>query len=256
MRVGWTAAAAVALGMLGGCAHDQGLVTISADRLGRLPVQDEGAVFTAQHDVEVAATNRAQAEQDLAQARSFRDLARSELDAAKARSDAASRAFDFAQRARANDPGAVRAASRERVLANRQVVAAQTKVDLADKSIKLRDAQRTLAERRSDAAQAELAYAQAEALRRAGIDPGVSFQVVAAQRDRMRTRVAEQEPVVAQLRDEAQSLRTVWQRQRRNFDLAQRAAPLPESDRRQNPMGDDRAPVEEPPARPESETGK
>jgi hypothetical protein len=257
MRVWFTIVGALALAALGGCAHEQ-QITIRGSLLSQLPVSRQGPILAAQRQVDLAADSSARAEQALDQAKSQRDVAWSEFDAAKARAEAANKGLLFAEREQSGSPHVLRSAEREQALAYQEKGASQAKLDYAERLVALRRAELRQSKTRFQEAHANLTFVEAATLQQEGIDPHVNIDQVARERDRARIQLVQREPLVAQLRSETESLRIGWQEKRHAFNVAQRGEPvLPptagapvttgQGAASSNPMGDDAAPVRDPP---------
>ncbi len=201
-----------------GCAHH-----VEEAKLGQVPMEQKQAIFTAQHNITVAESNVRSAEQAKDAAERFRDIAKRELDAAKLHANAALEARDLAERQQV--AGHVHDAEAAQVTAAREVAAARAKTDYADKLVDLRDQQRKLAEARLDASRAELAFLQADTLRRNKIEPGVNIGELERDRINANHKVLERENIVASMRGQVDQLRTVWRERRSEFNTASRNAP-------------------------------
>jgi hypothetical protein len=222
MRSTWWMAGALASTMLVvGCAHQ---TKVSEAKLGQLPLAEKQAIFAAQHNVTVEEANAQAATRARDEATTFREVAKNEVASAKSRGDASRQAIKLAQKT--GDPAAMSNAQRGAALASRELAAARAQQDYGEKLVELRNAQVTLANDRVTASRNEVAFAEADAVRRHGIDPGVNMADVTSARDKANGKVIEDGHKVAILNDEANSSRLAWEQRRRAFNLAQSGSPI------------------------------
>lgn len=221
MRIMWLAGALASSLLMVGCARDA--AKMDQAKLGRLPIEQKQEVFTAEHNVSVAQTNKAAAERAKDQAQLFMSMADEEVAAAKSRVNAAKNALDLAHRA--NSTSEINAANRAYDLANKQLIASVSKKEYANRLVDLRDAQIELADKQVDAAQADLAFLRANSLRANGIAPSQNEADLMRDRDEKMRELALQERNVATTQDTAERYRFAWEQNRQEYNVAAREQP-------------------------------
>lgn len=219
MRSGlWIAGAVASATMAIGC----GQTSVKTDEamLGRLSMDDKQAVFTAEHNIEVAQANQASAERALGEAKSYRDITNNEVKGAKAQFEAAQKSVVMGRQA--NDQ-AVAAAGQEKIVgAEKQLVAFKTKEQYANRLVDLRQEEVNLTKKQVEAAQIDRSIARAEALRRGGVTPREDISKLTRDRADKLGDVASSESKISAMREEVNGLRVAWEQRRKSYNVAAR----------------------------------
>ena len=227
MRSGLWIAGALASGTLvTGCGH--GNIKTDETMLGRLSVDDKPAVFTAEHNIEVAKTNKTAAERALDSAQAFRDVANKEADAARDQLDAAQKSVTLGRNVASLET--VHAGKHNIQLAEKQLYAYKTKQQYARRLVDLRETEVRLSEQQLELAELDRSIARVESLRKAGLSPLEDQGKLLDQRGKQQSKIAGTEHRIAATRDDVGALRTAWLQRRHGYEVAGReagVAPLP-----------------------------
>lgn len=223
MRRSWLfsgalAALAMSLGA-SGCGQEQ--VKNDQAMLGRIPMDQKQAVFTAQNNLQVAQANMQSAQRSLDESRAFQEVAGRQVDAAKARTDAAKKAIELGQKMR--DPQQIQAARTNWGIANREVTALQSKKSYADRLVDQRSEQVTLAQKEADLAGTEVSIARVEVLRNSGYHPNENIASLVRTRNDKQAEIASIRGRLSALDQQVAQLRGAWQQQRRSYNVAARS---------------------------------